>query len=134
MMGRSLREPVGIDPADAINRWLRAARAESAQRLAEMAVILISPADRIGETVWPEMDDALMVRRVAELILAGQRGKASALLAKIPRKTASLRVRRRWLPRRTWCESATADGCPPLRSSRRTNATAGDASIAGGGS
>ena len=31
-----------------------------------------------------EMDDALMVRRVGELILAGQRGEASALLASIP--------------------------------------------------
>jgi 5-methylcytosine-specific restriction endonuclease McrA len=30
------------------------------------------------------MDDALMVRRVGELILAGQRGEASALLASIP--------------------------------------------------
>jgi 5-methylcytosine-specific restriction endonuclease McrA len=30
------------------------------------------------------MDDALMVRRVGELILAGERGEASALLASIP--------------------------------------------------
>jgi hypothetical protein len=31
-----------------------------------------------------KMDDALMVRRVGELILAGERGEASALLASIP--------------------------------------------------
>ena len=33
-----------------------------------------------------EMDDALMVRRVGELILAGKRGEASALLDSIPRE------------------------------------------------
>jgi hypothetical protein len=61
------------------------------------------------------MDDALMVRRVGELILAGERGRASALLASIPRWTASLRPRRRRSPRRRCCESATAEACPPLK-------------------
>ncbi|HVB41191.1 MAG TPA: hypothetical protein VNF47_00625 [Streptosporangiaceae bacterium] len=52
LMGRSVPEPVGTDPSDAIVRWLEAGRTESARWLAKKAVILIWPASRIGHVVW----------------------------------------------------------------------------------
>lgn len=55
LLGRSLNVPVGSDPADAIGDWLRKGRkGESAALLAQKAVILLWPASRFGEVVWPE--------------------------------------------------------------------------------
>ena len=54
LLGRSLDAPVGSEPAAAIRAWLRAGRAgESAAYLREKAVVLVAPAERNGEIVWP---------------------------------------------------------------------------------
>jgi hypothetical protein len=70
LMGRSLPEPVGIDPADAIIRWLRAGRTESARRLGEKAVILINPAGRMGEIIWRRGHPTSVSCRRASLALS----------------------------------------------------------------
>ena len=57
LLGRSLLEEHGTDPADAIRRYLAARRTDSAKALATKAVILIDPENRAGEVVWPTDDD-----------------------------------------------------------------------------
>lgn len=52
LLGRSLPVRVGSEPATAIREWLTN-RHGSARYLAEKAVVLLSPADRLGEVVWP---------------------------------------------------------------------------------
>ena len=54
LMGRSLPVKLDADPADAIRAWLRGRKSASARALASKAVVLIYPANRIGEVVWPE--------------------------------------------------------------------------------
>lgn len=55
LLGRSLDVSVGIDPADAIRDWLlKGRKGESAAFLAQKAVILLWPAGRLGEVVWPD--------------------------------------------------------------------------------
>jgi hypothetical protein len=53
LLGRSLREPTGADPAGVIGRYLGEARTSSARALARKAAVLIDPADLRGRTVWP---------------------------------------------------------------------------------
>lgn len=54
LLGRSLDMPVGAEPAAVIRAWLRAGRGrDSAAYLAEKAVVLLAPAVRCGEVVWP---------------------------------------------------------------------------------
>lgn len=53
LLGRGIEFGVGDDPADAIRRWLLTGRTRSSRYLAQKAVILLSPARRMGEVVWP---------------------------------------------------------------------------------
>lgn len=54
LLGRSLDAPVGAEPAAAIQAWLGAGRGkQSAAFLREKAVVLLAPAPRLGEIVWP---------------------------------------------------------------------------------
>lgn len=53
LLGRSLDAPPGAEPAAVVRAWLSSARTESARRLAAKAVVLITPADRAGEVIWP---------------------------------------------------------------------------------
>jgi hypothetical protein len=52
LLGRSLPETLGADPAEAIRRYLAGRRTESARQLAAKPVILTDPRDRAGEIVW----------------------------------------------------------------------------------
>jgi hypothetical protein len=55
LLGRSLDAPLRSDPADAIRGWLRQGRnGGSAAYLAQKAVVLLLPAERMGEIVWSE--------------------------------------------------------------------------------
>lgn len=51
LFGRSLPEPPGADPGDAIRRYLAAARSPSAKLLTQKPVVLLEPGRR-GEVVW----------------------------------------------------------------------------------
>lgn len=53
MLGRSLPVPLGAEPRQALRDYLSAARTVSARVLAAKAVVLVVPADRAGELVWP---------------------------------------------------------------------------------
>ena len=53
LMARAIDRSPGEDPADAIRRWLESSRTQSARLLAQKAVVLLSPPDRLGEVVWP---------------------------------------------------------------------------------
>jgi hypothetical protein len=53
LLGRSLPAAPGTDPAHAIHDYLAAGRTNSARELAAKAVVLIDPAGRVGEIVWP---------------------------------------------------------------------------------
>lgn len=53
LLSRGIDLRSGEDPADAIRRWLRDGRTESARLLSKKAVVLLSPKQRIGEIVWP---------------------------------------------------------------------------------
>jgi hypothetical protein len=53
LLGRSLPAATGTDPAQAIRDYLAAGRTYSARALAAKAAVLIDPADRVGEIVWP---------------------------------------------------------------------------------
>jgi hypothetical protein len=53
LLGRSLDAPPGAEPAAVVRGWLSAAGTESARRLAAKAVVLITPAHRTGEVIWP---------------------------------------------------------------------------------
>jgi hypothetical protein len=52
LLGRGIDYRPGEDRAEAIRRWLREGRTQSARLLAEKAVILIEPLKRLGEQVW----------------------------------------------------------------------------------
>lgn len=51
--GRSLPEPPGADPIEALTRYLAAGRTESARHLAMKAVVVIDPAPLRGTVAWP---------------------------------------------------------------------------------
>ena len=53
LMGRAIIADEGEDPVTAVRRYLAAGRTESARRLAQKAVVLLEPAHRRGEIVWP---------------------------------------------------------------------------------
>ncbi len=53
LIGRSIPWRHGENPVDAVVRYLRASRTTSARCLAAKAVVLLDPADRRGEIVWP---------------------------------------------------------------------------------
>jgi hypothetical protein len=53
LLGRSLPVARGTDPARAIRDYLAAGRTTSARALAAKATVLIDPAHRPGEIVWP---------------------------------------------------------------------------------
>jgi hypothetical protein len=53
LLGRSLPVAPGTDPAHAIRDYLDAGRTTSARALATKAAVLIDPAHRAGEIVWP---------------------------------------------------------------------------------
>jgi len=53
LLGRSLPVAPGTDPAHAIRDYLAAGRTTSARALAAKAAVLIDPAHRAGEIVWP---------------------------------------------------------------------------------
>jgi hypothetical protein len=53
LLMRALPVPVDSDPVLALRSYLSDARTGSAKQLAAKAVVLINPADRRGEIVWP---------------------------------------------------------------------------------
>lgn len=54
ILGRSLPVPVGGDPAPIWQKYLRERRTTTAYFLSLKAVVLLEPADRRGEVVWPK--------------------------------------------------------------------------------
>jgi len=50
-MARGITVRTGEDPLDAVRRWLREGKSESARRLAEKAVVLLEP--NCGLVLWP---------------------------------------------------------------------------------
>jgi hypothetical protein len=54
LMGRSLPISLTAHPADALRSYLSAAKTGSARALAAKAAVLIVPAERAGEIIWPE--------------------------------------------------------------------------------
>jgi hypothetical protein len=53
LLGRSLEEAEGADPAVILRKYLSEGRTETARRLAEKAVVLLEPVDRLGTVIWP---------------------------------------------------------------------------------
>ncbi len=53
LIGRSLPVPLESDPAEVLRDYLSAARTASARALADKAVVLIAPPERLGEVIWP---------------------------------------------------------------------------------
>ena len=51
---RDLAVPVDADPVAALRSYLCVPRTTSAKHLAAKAVVMIVPAERLGEVVWPE--------------------------------------------------------------------------------
>lgn len=59
LLGRSLEVAEDADPTFVLRRYLSEGRTETARRLSEKAVVLLEPADRLGNLVWPVgFDDA----------------------------------------------------------------------------
>ena len=55
LLGRSLRVAEDADPASALHQYLSEGRTETARRLAEKAVVLLEPSDRLGAVVWSSL-------------------------------------------------------------------------------
>jgi hypothetical protein len=53
LIGRSLREHVDADPAEALRRYLSAPRSATARALSQKAVVLLDPEPLRGTVVWP---------------------------------------------------------------------------------
>jgi len=53
LIGRSLSEPVGVDPLEALRRYLSSGGSASARALAAKAVVLIDPPRLRGTAAWP---------------------------------------------------------------------------------
>jgi hypothetical protein len=53
LLGRSIPGEPGQDPAEALQAWLRTSTNNTPRLLAEKAVVLLTPASRRGEIVWP---------------------------------------------------------------------------------
>lgn len=57
LLGRSLRVTEDADPALVLREYLSEGRTETARRLAEKAVVLLEPSERLGTVVWHEGRD-----------------------------------------------------------------------------
>jgi hypothetical protein len=53
LLGRSLPEPLGVDPAEVIRRYLERGASPSARALAQKAVVLLDPLPFRGQLAWP---------------------------------------------------------------------------------
>jgi hypothetical protein len=53
LLGRTLEAPPGTDPVGAVQRYLRASTTSTAHHLGNKAVVVLDPADRRGEVIWP---------------------------------------------------------------------------------
>jgi hypothetical protein len=53
ILGRSLPAGLGSDPNAVLSTYLTQSHTTTAKALAEKAVVLLSPLDRVGEIVWP---------------------------------------------------------------------------------
>lgn len=53
LIGRSLDASPDADPVEAVRRYLRAARTETARQLASKAVVLLDPEPLRGQVIWP---------------------------------------------------------------------------------
>ncbi len=53
LLGRSLDVATEVDPAVVLREYLSTGRTETARRLAEKAVVLLEPAGRLGDVIWP---------------------------------------------------------------------------------
>ena len=53
LLGRSLEKAEGAEPAVILRKYLSEGRTETARRLAEKAVVLLEPVDRLGTVIWP---------------------------------------------------------------------------------
>jgi hypothetical protein len=80
------------------------------------------------------MDEALMVRRVGELILTGRRGEASELLASIAEADRVAPPAPPTVTQETVLRERDRGGLSAAQKFAGTSAAAGDASTAGGGS
>ena len=54
LLGRGIPARPDQDPAGAIRRWLRHDSGTSAKLLARRPMVLLWPAERLGEVIWPE--------------------------------------------------------------------------------
>jgi len=54
LIGRSIRGADRADPVETLRRYLRVGTTNSAQRLAQKAVVLLEPVELRGTIVWPE--------------------------------------------------------------------------------
>src|SRR5262245_66682144 len=66
LIGRSIVAEESEDPATAVRRYLAAGQTKSARRLAQKAVVLLEPAHRRGEVVWPLKKTRSEERRVGK--------------------------------------------------------------------
>ncbi len=57
LLGRSLGGIEGVDPAVILGKYLSEGRTETARRLADKAVVLLEPVDRLGAVIWPAAND-----------------------------------------------------------------------------
>jgi hypothetical protein len=53
LLGRSLDVARDADPAVVLGKYLSGGRTETARLLGEKAVVLLEPADRLGDVIWP---------------------------------------------------------------------------------
>jgi hypothetical protein len=53
LLGRSLEAAERTDPAVILRKYLSESKTKTASRLSEKAVVLLEPADRLGDVVWP---------------------------------------------------------------------------------
>jgi hypothetical protein len=57
LVGRSISSVRLDDPEQAVRRYLRSGATRSARALREQPVVLLEPATRRGEIIWPEDDE-----------------------------------------------------------------------------
>ena len=58
LLARSIEVGSGTDPAEVLCGYLSEGRTASARALAQKAVVLLEPSDRLGTVVWPHDRDA----------------------------------------------------------------------------
>lgn len=52
-LGRTLKTSAALDPIDAVQSYVAGQSTESARHLSQQAVVVLSPAARRGEVIWP---------------------------------------------------------------------------------